>query len=136
MQCNWKETKNQAFNRLMNQFTEMVGRKARGGKLDTRITRFRKYKVFLTYVCDDFAPEDIKNIKPTHIAAFVQKRRSEGVKDITIVADLSVIRWWHEQIPWRKYEMPENSQIFLLEDRLNDKQFCEEFKNKYRRKRG
>lgn len=136
MQCFWAETDNPDFNRLMNQFVERVGRNARGGKIEARKGKYLRYKVFLEFISERFAPDDIKNIQPKHVASFVRHRRAQGWKESTILKDLAVIRWWHVQILWRKFEIPENSQIFILEERLDEKSICEEFKKRYLRKKG
>ncbi|WP_072868166.1 phage integrase N-terminal domain-containing protein [Desulfofundulus thermosubterraneus] len=135
LRVSWENTGNPILDRLGRQFVERVARYARGGSYEKRLERFRKYVKFLCFLAERFAPEDIRNIQPRHVAAFARHLKEQGRSGRTILYYFSIIRWWHRQIPWRKYEMPENKVLLELEARLDDKRFCEEIKNNCRRKK-
>ncbi|MEW8958719.1 MAG: phage integrase N-terminal domain-containing protein [Moorella sp. (in: firmicutes)] len=132
MQVKWKPTGNENFDRLMGQFVDRIARFARGGSVESRKVKIRRYRLFLEFLAARFAPQDIRNIQPRHVAAYIAHRRQAGVQEKTILAELSIIRWWHNQIPWRKYEMPDNKTLFELEEKLDDKTFSEEVRYRYK----
>lgn len=139
MWCEWQECDNPVYNRLMGQFVNHVAKYSKGGSYETRRGKFNRFKSFINFLSNHYTTEDIRNIQPKHIASFVRYRRNGGYAEITIVSDLSVIRWWLNQMPWRRFDMPENSQIFELEGRLNERAYVAEIKEKYRcpkRRRG
>jgi site-specific recombinase XerC len=136
LRVSWENTGNPILDRLGRQFVDRVARYARGGSFEKRIEWYRKYIKFLHFLAERFGPEDIRNIQPRHVAAFSKYLKELGRSERTVLRYYSVIRWWHRQIPWRKYEMPENKVLLELEARLDDKRFCEKIKNSYRRKRG
>ena len=133
MKCSWREKDDPVYNQLMKEFIEKVATYARGGSNESRREKLRKYKGFLSFVASKYAPEGIKNIQPKHVAAFVRYRREQGISESTIMSELSIIRWWQGQIPWRKFEIPDNNEIFELEVRLNEREYVAEIKEKYRR---
>ncbi|WP_080996760.1 phage integrase N-terminal domain-containing protein [Neomoorella thermoacetica] len=132
LRIQWKPTGNEAYDRLLGQFVERVARYARGGSIQTRVRKYERYRAFLRFLAAQFGPQDIRNIQPRHVAAYIAHRRRAGVQEKTILAELSIIRWWHNQIPWRKYEMPDNKTLFELEERLDDKTFSEEVRYRYK----
>jgi hypothetical protein len=135
LRVSWEPTGDPVLDRLGRQFVERVACSARGGSYARRQVKYNTYLNFLEFLAEQFGPEDIRTIQPRHVAAFVKYLRNKGRSRDRILAYLSIIRWWHEQIYWRKYELPENKIIFELEARLDDKEYCEEIKNRCRRKK-
>ena len=133
MWCEWQENDNQVYNRLMGQFVNHVAKYSKGGSYEARRMKFNKFKTFIAFLSNHYTTEDIRNIQPKHIAAFIRYRRNGGYATITMLSDLSVIRWWFNQIPWKRFDMPDNSEIFKLEERLNERAYVTEIKEKYRR---
>ncbi len=133
LRLDWKETGRPALDSLGRQFIG-IAKAARGGSYAYRQVKYNTYLIFLDFLAERFGPEDIRNIQPRHVAAFLRHLRDQGRSDKRILAYLSIIRWWHSRIPWQKYELPENKALFALEAKLDDKKFCEEFKNECRRK--
>ncbi|MBO8128049.1 MAG: hypothetical protein H0Z39_02455 [Peptococcaceae bacterium] len=136
LQIEWKPTGDTTLDRLGGQFVDRVAKFARGGSVQGRLEKFRRYRRFLVFVAERFGPEDLRNIQPRHIAAYIRQRRQDGIGKKAILNELAVIRWWHRQIPWRRYEMPDNTVLFELEEKLDEKAFCEEVKRRYRVRRG
>ncbi|MBE0435844.1 MAG: hypothetical protein IBX56_08580 [Methylomicrobium sp.] len=135
LRVSWEPTGDPVFDHLGQQFVSRVARYARGGSYERRMEWYRKYVKFLRFLATRFGLEDICNIQPRHVAVFASHFREIGRSEQTILRYFSIIRWWHGRIPWHKYEMPGNKSLFELEARLDDQKFCEEFKNKHRRKR-
>ncbi len=133
LRIDWKETGRPALDRLGRQFVS-VAKSARGGSYTRRQVKYNTYLIFLTFLGGRFGPEDLRNIQPRHVAAFIKYLRDQGRSGQRMLDYLSIIRWWHERISWRKYELPENRIIFELEARLDDKEYCVSIKNRYRRK--
>ncbi|RKO65743.1 site-specific integrase [Desulfofundulus salinus] len=135
LRVSWENTGDPVLDRLGRQFVERVARYARGGSYERRMEWYRAYIRFTYFLAERFGPEDIRNIQPRHVAAFIRYLKQLGRSEKTVLHYLSIIRWWHQQIPWRKYELPENNILLELEARLDDKRFCEEIKNNCRRKK-
>lgn len=135
LRVSWKNTGNTNLDRLGQQFVNRVARYAGGGSYEKRMEWYRKYIKFLQFLAERFGPEDIRNIQPRHVAAFSKYLKGLGRSERTVLRYYSIIRWWHRQIPWRKYEVPENKVLLELEARFDDKTFCQKIKNNYRRKR-
>ncbi len=133
LRVDWKETGRPVLDRLGRQFVS-VAKSARGGSYARRQVKYNTYLIFLDFLAEHFGPEDIRNIQPRHVASFIKYLCNQGRSDKRKLDYLSIIRWWHERIPWRKYEMPENRIIFELEAKLDDKKYGESIKNRCRRK--
>lgn len=133
MRCEWQETDNPVYNRLMKQFVERVARYARGSSYGYRQAKFLKFKLFLEYTSEWYDLQDIRNIQPKHVAAFIRRRKEKGISRSTILKDISYIRFWHKMIPRAQYVIPDNEQLFYLADNMN-KNLCDEFRDNYRLK--
>lgn len=126
----FKPTGDARVDRLLEQFVLRLARFARGGRYTGRMDKFKRYKKFLMFVGERYGVQDIRGIQPRHVAAYIRYRREMGIGDKAISNDVSVIRYWHGQIPWRRYDLPENRVLFELEARLDDKTFREEIREK------
>jgi site-specific recombinase XerD len=134
LRVDWETTGDPVLDRLGRQFVEQVACHARGGSYARRQVKYNTYLNFLNFLAERFGPEDIRNVQPRHVASFIRYLRDQERSEKRMLDYLSIIRWWHQRIPWRKYEIPENKALFELEARLDDKKYCEEIKNRYRRK--
>jgi hypothetical protein len=135
LRVEWKPTGDERTDNLGEQFVNRVGVFARGGPYRRRQEKFDQYRRFLVFVGGRFGSVELRNIQPRHIAAYIHHRRRATIKERTILKELAVIRWWHRQIPWHRYEIPDNATLFELEARLDDKEFCAEIKNRCRVRR-
>lgn len=135
LRVSWEPTGDPVLDRLGQRFVERVACNARGGSYARRQVKFKMYVNFLEFLAEHFGPDDLRNIQPRHVAAFIRHLRDQGRSWDRILAYLSVIRWWHEQIYWRKYELPENKILFELEANIDDKEFCAAIKDRSRRKK-
>jgi len=112
-------TNNKKIDKLLRQLDDLY-RFSHAGWSKTRKFRFHQFKVFLKFVAVRFEPSDIRNIKPSHVKSFVQWRRENKIRESTILSDLSTIRFWHRQIPLRRYDIPPNS-VLLGKGDLRDR---------------
>ncbi|WP_066638396.1 phage integrase N-terminal domain-containing protein [Desulfolucanica intricata] len=121
MKANYREVENTLANALTKQIAT-VARSSRTGWVKSRRIRFHQIKPFLRFIAEKFMVRDIRNIQPKHVQAYIRHRRELGIKDVTVLSDISTIRFWHKQIPRRGYIIPSNR--FLLGDEiLNGEKF-------------
>ncbi|MTI84345.1 MAG: hypothetical protein FH756_10665 [Firmicutes bacterium] len=100
-------TRDENVNKLLKQL-EVIFYESNAGCKKSRKVRFHQYKAFLKFATVRFGLCDIRNIKPSYVRAFIKWRMGNEIREGTILADLSTIRFWHRQIPLRKYNMPPN----------------------------
>src|SRR5690554_5933839 len=101
---------NDKVNNLFKQL-EIIFHSSNAGWKNSRRVRFHQFKLFLKFVGTKFRLDDIRFIRPTHVRAFVEWRRENKIRENTILTDISTIRFWHKQIPLRRYNMPPNEMI-------------------------
>lgn len=111
-------TGDKQIDRLLSQLDDLY-RSSHAGWSKTRKFRFHQFKLFLKFAAK-VGLSDIRYIKPSHVKAFVEWRRKNKISEGTILSDLSTIRFWHKQIPLRKYNMPPNN-VLLGEGELRDR---------------
>lgn len=85
----------------------------RQGSYKTRVRYYEAMLRFIHFLADVFRLERLANIAPKHIYAYVVHLQERGKSASTIKTDLSAIRFFHDQIPNARYELPENRDLCL-----------------------
>lgn len=114
-----KWTGDKQVDRLLGQL-EYLCRSSHVGWSKSRKVRFHQFKAFLKFAAGRSGLKNIREIKPSDVKEYVLWRQRQGIREKTILAELSTIRFWHKQIPLRKYNLPPNS-VLLGEDELRDR---------------
>ena len=78
LRVSWEPTGDPVLDRLGQQFVERVACSARGGSYARRQVKYNTYLNFLEFLAEQFGPEDICNIQPRHVAAFIKHLRNKG----------------------------------------------------------
>lgn len=85
----------------------------RQGSYKTKERYFEAYKRFLHFLADTYRLEKIANISGKHLSDYVTQMQDKDYAPSTIKTDLAAIRFWHDQIPCVKYELPTNGAFDL-----------------------
>ncbi len=85
----------------------------RQGSYQTRRRYYEAMKRFCRFLADTYHVERLANIAPKHIIAYVQTMQAQGKSAATIKTDLAAIRFFHDQMPNPRYQLPENNALFL-----------------------
>ncbi|AGL00964.1 hypothetical protein [Desulfoscipio gibsoniae] len=112
-------TGNDKVDKLIKQL-ESIFHSSNAGWKKSRRVRFHQFKLFLKFVGTKFKLDDIGFIRPTQVRAFVEWRRENRIRENTILTDISTIRFWHKQIPLRRYNLPSN-ELILGDGDLRDR---------------
>ena len=92
---------------------EKLYRHNRQGSYKTKERYFEAYKRFLRYVGDTYRLEKLANISGKHLSGYVECMQHKNYSASTIKTDLAAVRFWHDQIPNAKYELPSNNEFNL-----------------------
>lgn len=92
---------------------DKLHRHNRQGSYKTRARYYEAMLRFIHFLADVFRLERLANIAPKHIYAYVVYLQEHGRSASTIKTDLSAIRFFHDQIPNTRYELPENHDLCL-----------------------
>lgn len=68
---------------------------------------------FCRFLAGRYRLERLANISPKHIFAYVEFLQAGGKAPSTIKTDLAAIRFFHDLMPRSRYELPDNSELFL-----------------------
>ena len=95
----------------------------RAGSYKTRERYAAAVLRFMRFLAVEYQLQNIRNIAPKHLFAYVQHMEAEGLSERTIKTDLAAIRWLYDFISNPKYELPDNDQ---LGEELPKRVFAEE----------
>ncbi|ACV62289.1 hypothetical protein Dtox_1414 [Desulfofarcimen acetoxidans DSM 771] len=122
MRASYKKYPEMLVNQLLDQLSD-IARQSRAGWVKTRRVRYHQVKPFIHFLGSRFRLKDIRDIQPMHVQAYIKYRlENEKVSDKTVFTDISTIRFWHRQIPMRRYLIPINK-LLLGELLLNGQEF-------------
>ena len=85
----------------------------RQGSYKTKERYQEAYKRFLCYVGEAYRLEKIANISGKHLSSYAKYMQVKNYSPSTIKTDLAAIRFWHDQIPNKRYILPSNHDFNL-----------------------
>ena len=100
------------YNNLLAQFNRTF-RHNRQGSFKTRERYQKAMKRFCRFLSEVYRLEKLANIAPKHIHAYTEYMQSKGLSASTIKTDLAAIRFWHDQIPNPRHNLPANNRLSL-----------------------
>jgi integrase len=105
---------------LLAQF-EKVFKHNRQGSYKTKQRYAEAFKRFLVFLAEHYRLERIANIAPKHVAAYVANLEERWRSPAYIKTELSAIRFFHDQIPNVKHELPDNAALNLQKRKYGQK---------------
>lgn len=100
------------FDNLVTQLDKLA-RHNRQGSFRTRQRYYEAVLRFCRFLAGRYRLERLANIAPKHIFAYVEFLQAGGKAPSTIKTDLAAIRFFHDLMPSPRYELPNNSGLFL-----------------------
>ena len=91
--------------------TDKIFKHIRTGSYQTRRRYYAAVLRFLLFLAEEFKLQNIRNIAPKHLIAYVEYMESQDLSERTIKTDLSAIRWFHAYIPNAKFKLPDNGHL-------------------------
>ena len=83
------------------------------GSFKTRERYGKAFKRFMVFLADEYRMQKLANISPKHIFAYVEYMQNKGVSAATIKTELAAIRFFHDCMPFTRYELPTNNELNL-----------------------
>lgn len=100
------------FDNLVTQLDKLA-RHNRQGSFRTRQRYYEAMLRFCRFLAGRYKLERMANIAPKHVFAYVEFLQAGGKAPATIKTDLAAIRFFHDLMPNPRYELPDNSELFL-----------------------
>lgn len=100
------------FDNLVTQLDKLA-RHNRQGSFRTRQRYYEAMLRFCRFLAGRYRLERLANIAPKHIFAYVEFLQAGGKAPSTIKTDLAAIRFFHDLMSSPRYELPNNSGLFL-----------------------
>lgn len=88
-------------------------RHTRQGSYKTRERYYEAMKRLCRFLAEEYGVERLANLAPKHIEAYTIKLQNEGKSAATIKTDLAAIRFFHDQMPNPRYDLPDNRALGL-----------------------
>jgi len=101
------------YNNLIIQ-AEKLRRHNRQGSFKTRERYFDALKRFCHFLANEYRLEKLANVAPKHFIAYSEAMKKRGLSPSTIKTDLAAIRFFHDQIPNPRHQLPNNSELSLM----------------------
>lgn len=92
---------------------DKLARHNRQGSFRTRQRYYEAMLRFCRFLAGRYRLERLANISPKHIFAYVEFLQAGGKAPSTIKTDLAATRFFHDLMPRSRYELPDNSELFL-----------------------
>lgn len=83
------------------------------GSFKTRERYGKAFKRFMVFLADEYRIQKLANISPKHIFAYIDYMQNKGLYASTIKTELAAIRFFHDSMPYTRYELPTNNELDL-----------------------
>jgi site-specific recombinase XerD len=100
------------YTNLLSQ-AEKLFRHSRQNSYKTRERYREAFERFLRYLADEYRLQKLANISGRHLSEYIDNMQERGLSASTVKTDLAAIRFWHDQIPNARYNLPPNDEFEL-----------------------
>lgn len=83
------------------------------GSYKTRERYGKAFKRFMVFLANEYHMQKLANISPKHIFAYIDYMQGKGLSASTIKTELAAIRFFHDSMPYTRYELPTNDELDL-----------------------
>ena len=104
--------KTKIYKNLEVQYNKIF-RHLKSGSFKTRERYDKAFKRFMAFLADKYRLQKLANISPKHIFMYVNYMQDRGLSASTIKTELAAIRFFHDSMPYARYELPENTELNL-----------------------
>ncbi len=92
---------------------QKVFRHIKVGSFKTRERYGKAFKRFMVFIAEKYKVQKLSNISEKHVEAYVSYMQSKGLSASTIKTELAAIRFFHDNMPYTRYELPANENLDL-----------------------
>ena len=100
------------YNNLETQFNK-VFKHLRAGSYKTRERYAKAFKRFMTFLASEYRLQKLANISEKHVLSYLNHMQRKGLAASTIKTELAAIRFFHDNLPYAKFNLPTNGQLEL-----------------------
>jgi len=104
--------KTNLYKNLEVQFNKIF-RHLKTGSFKARERYAKAFKRFMVFLAFKYHLQKLSNISPKHIFSYVEYMQSKDMSPSTIKTELSAIRFFQDNMPYAKYELPTNEELEL-----------------------
>lgn len=100
------------YKNLEVQFNKLF-RHLKVGSFKTRERYAKAFRRFMVFLANRYNLQKLSNISKKHIFAYVQYMQKKGLSASTIKTELAAIRFFHDNMPYNRSELPTNDELDL-----------------------
>lgn len=100
------------YKNLEAQF-DKIFRHLKTGSYKTRERYAKAFCRFMAFLAEEYRLQKLANIAPKHIRAYVDYMHRKGLSAATVKTELAAIRFFHDNQPYAREELPQNSELSL-----------------------
>ena len=101
----------------------VIARMSNRGSVQARQEYYFKFRHFLFFAAEEFGLNNIRLIEPRHVSLFLLKQVSNGKSLNSVLVYITAIRFWHKQIPGRRYDIPKNKELIAGVNEKNQRRY-------------
>lgn len=91
---------------------QKIFRNANRNSYKTRHRYWDSANQFARFLATEFKVQNIRNMAPKHIVAYIEYRQAQGISPKTLKNDLSALRYLHDHLPNPRYKhFPTNEEL-------------------------
>ncbi|MBS7298556.1 MAG: tyrosine-type recombinase/integrase [Eubacteriales bacterium] len=100
------------YKNLEAQF-EKLFRHLKVGSFKTRERYAKAFKRFMVFLSEEYHLQKLSNISEKHILSYLEYMQKKGLAASTVKTELAAIRFFHDNMPYTRNELPSNKQLQL-----------------------
>ena len=100
------------YKNLESQF-EKLFRHIKVGSFKTRERYAKAFKRFMVFLAEKYHLQKLSNISQKHILSYLEYMQKKGLAASTVKTELAAIRFFHDNMPYTRNELPSNKRLQL-----------------------
>ena len=100
------------YKNLESQF-EKLFRHIKVGSFKTRERYAKAFKRFMVFLAEKYHLQKLSNISEKHILSYLECMQRKGLAASTVKTELAAIRFFHDNLPYTRNELPSNKRLQL-----------------------
>ena len=100
------------YKNLESQF-EKLFRHIKVGSFKTRERYAKAFKRFMVFLAEKYHLQKLSNISEKHILSYLEYMQKKGLAASTVKTELAAIRFFHDNMPYTRNELPTNERLQL-----------------------
>ena len=100
------------YKNLEVQFNKLF-RHLKVGSFKTRERYAKAFKRFMVFLAEKYHLQKLSNISEKHILSYLEYMQKKGLAASTVKTELAAIRFFHDNMPYTRNELPSNKRLQL-----------------------